>query len=184
MGECWKRPWCTERVKAEGDDRGRDGWMASPMQWTRVWVNSGSWWWQGSLACWIPWSSRVRHNWATELNCSTIKSSSTCCNKRKPAQSNKNPVQPKIKTNLKRKKLSTVFSSVQSLSHVRLFAPPWTGAPQASLSITNSRRLLKVMSIELVMPSNHLILCHPLLLLPSIFPRIRVFSNKSAFCIN
>ena len=61
------------------------------------------------------------------------------------------------------------------LSHVRLFATPWTAARQASLSITNSRSLLKLMSIDLVTPSNHLILCHPLLLLPSIFPSIRVF---------
>ena len=74
-------------------------------------------------------------------------------------------------------------SSVQSLSHARLFANPWTAACQATLSITNSRSLPKPMSIELVMPSNHLILCHPLLLLPSIFPSIRVFSNESALCI-
>ena len=72
------------------------------------------------------------------------------------------------------------IQSVQSLSHVRLFATPWTAALQASLSITNSRSSLKLMSIELVMPSNHLILCHPLLLLPSIFPSIRVFSKESA----
>ena len=72
------------------------------------------------------------------------------------------------------------FSSVQLLSHVRLFATPWTAACQASLSITNSQRLLKLKSIESVMPSNRLILCHPLLLLPSIFPCIRVFSNESA----
>ena len=76
-----------------------------------------------------------------------------------------------------------VFSSVQSLSHYRLFATPWTAAGQNSLSITNSRSLLKLMSIELVMPSNHLILCHPLLLPPSIFPSIRVFSNKSVLHI-
>src|SRR5574342_576561 len=68
--------------------------------------------------------------------------------------------------------------SVQSLSCVRLFATPWTAAHQASLSITNSRSSLKLMSIELVMPSSHLILCNPLLLLPSIFPSIRVFSNE------
>ena len=67
-------------------------------------------------------------------------------------------------------------SSVQSLSRVRLFATPWTVAHQASLSITNCQSLLKLMSIESVMPSNHLILCRPLLLLPSIFPSIRVFS--------
>ena len=71
------------------------------------------------------------------------------------------------------------FSSVWSLSHVRLFATPWTAARQASLSITNSWNLLKLMSTESVMPSNHLILCHPLLLLPSTFPSIRVFSNES-----
>ena len=70
--------------------------------------------------------------------------------------------------------------SVQALSRVRLFATPWTAAHQASLSITSSRSLLKLMSIESVMPSSHLILCRPLLLLPSIFPSIRVFSNESA----
>ena len=75
------------------------------------------------------------------------------------------------------------FSSVQSLSCVRLFATPWIAARQASLSITNSRSLLRLTSIESVMPSNHLILCHPLLLLPSIFPSIRVFSNEPALCI-
>ena len=73
----------------------------------------------------------------------------------------------------------TQFSSVQLLSCVRLFETPWTAAHQASLSITNSRSLFKLMSVELVMPSNHLILCCPLLLLPSIFPSIRVFSNRS-----
>ena len=73
--------------------------------------------------------------------------------------------------------------SVQSLSRVQLFATPWTAAHQASLSITNSQSLLKLMSVELVMPSNHLILCRPLLFLPSIFPSIRVFSNESALHI-
>ena len=76
-----------------------------------------------------------------------------------------------------------VFSSVQSLSRVQLFATPWTAAHQASLFITNSRGLLKLISIESVMPSNHLIHCHPLLLPPLIFPSIRVFSNESVFCI-
>ena len=75
------------------------------------------------------------------------------------------------------------FSSVQSLSFVQLFATPRIAAHQASLSITNSPSLLKLMSIELVMPSNHLILCRPLLLPPSIFPRIRVFSNESVLHI-
>ena len=76
-----------------------------------------------------------------------------------------------------------IGSLVQPLSHVRLFATPWTAACQASLSITNSQSVLKLMSIELVMPSNHLILCHPLLLLPPIFPSIRVFSNELALHI-
>ena len=75
------------------------------------------------------------------------------------------------------------FSSVWSLSRIQLFATQWTAARQASLSITNSRSLLKLMSIESVIPSNHLILCHALLLLPSIFPSIKVFSNESALCI-
>ena len=74
-------------------------------------------------------------------------------------------------------------SSVQSLSHVWLFATPWTAAHQASLSITNSWSLLKLMSMESVMPSNHLILCHPLLFPPSIFPSIRVFSSESVLYI-
>jgi len=78
-----------------------------------------------------------------------------------------------------RKYIKNNFSSVQSLSRVQLFATPWIAARQASLSITNSWSLLKLMSIELVMPSSHLILCHPLLLLPLIPASIRVFSNKT-----
>ena len=79
----------------------------------------------------------------------------------------------------------SIFPSISSvqLSRIWLSATPWTAAHQASLSITNSRSLLKLMSIESVMPSNHLIFCHPLLLLPSIFPSIRVFSNESALHI-
>ena len=76
-----------------------------------------------------------------------------------------------------------ILSSVQSLSRVQHFATPWTAARQASLSITNSRSSLKLMSVESVMPSSHLILCRPLLLPPSIFPRIRVFSNESVLHI-
>ena len=76
-----------------------------------------------------------------------------------------------------------IFSSVQLLNHVRLFVTPWTAACQASLSITNSQSLPNLMSIESVMPSNHLILCHSLLLLPSIFPSIRVLSNELALCL-
>ena len=80
------------------------------------------------------------------------------------------------------RKIFGEFSSVQSLSRVRLFATPWTVVYQASLSITKSQSLLKLMSIESVI-SNHLFLCHPLLLLPSIFPSIRVFYKESALCI-
>ena len=75
------------------------------------------------------------------------------------------------------------FSSVQSLSRVQLFATPWTAAHQASLYITNSQSLLKLTSIMLVMPSNHLILCRPLLLPPSVFPSIKLFSSESVLCI-
>ena len=78
--------------------------------------------------------------------------------------------------------VKSMFSSIQLLSHVWLFATPWTAARQASLSITNTQNSLKLMSIELVMPSKHLILCHPLLP-PSIFPSIRVFSNESVLHI-
>ena len=77
----------------------------------------------------------------------------------------------------------TLFSSVQLLSRVQFFATPWTTARQTSLSITNSRSLPRLMLIKSVMPSNHLILCRPLLLLPSIFSSIRVFSNESPLCI-
>ena len=78
---------------------------------------------------------------------------------------------------------SICISSVQFLSHVQLFVTPWTAARQASLSITHSRKLLKLMSIQSVMPSNHFIVCRLLLLLPSIFPNIRVFSSESVLCI-
>jgi len=83
---------------------------------------------------------------------------------------------------MKVKSLSFI-SSVQLLSWVQVFVTSWTAARQASLSITNFQSLLKLMSIELVMPSNHFILCRPLLLLPLIFPSIRVFSNESVLCI-
>ena len=78
---------------------------------------------------------------------------------------------------------SVQFSSFQLLSHVRLFVTPWTAPHQASLSITKFQSLLKFMSVESVMPSNHLILCRPLLLPPSMFPSIRVFSSESVLCI-
>ena len=76
-----------------------------------------------------------------------------------------------------------IFAVIQSLGHGQIFVTPWTEAHQASLSITNSQSLLKLMSIELVMPSNPLILCRPLFFLPSIFPSIRVFSNELALRI-
>ena len=85
--------------------------------------------------------------------------------------------------NLNPRKAGMAISSVQSLGHVQLFATPWTAAHQASLSITNSQSLPKLRSVELVMPSNHLILSCPLLLPPPIFPIIRVFSNESNFRI-
>ena len=97
-----------------------------------------------------------------------------------------NELQETVFKGIKHDKMSykmEIISSVQSLSHVRLLATPRATARQASLSITNSQALLKLRSIESVMPSNHLILCHPLLLLPSIFPCIREFSNKLALCI-
>ena len=90
---------------------------------------------------------------------------------------------PRIETGSHALQADSLPSSVHSLSWVQLFAAPWTAACQASLSITNSWRLLKFMCIESVMPSNHLILCCPLLLLSSIFPSIRVFSNESALRI-
>ena len=87
------------------------------------------------------------------------------------------------KNTLSSKAVPQSQQSVQSLSHVWLFETPWTIEHQASLSITNSLSLLKLMSIESVIPSNHLILCHPFLLMPSIFPSIRVFSNESVLRI-
>ena len=80
-------------------------------------------------------------------------------------------------------KIPLLLFFVESLSHFWLFETPWTAVPQASLSFTISQSLVRVMFIELVMPSNHLILCRPLLLLPSIFPSFRLFSNKSSLCI-
>ena len=92
-------------------------------------------------------------------------------------------IQGEVSSLQSRRGLSAQFSSLQSLSHVQLFVTSWTAAHQASLSITNSRNPPKLMSIESVMPSNHLILYCPLLLLPSIFPSTRVFSNESALRI-
>ena len=96
---------------------------------------------------------------------------------------NKHYIKLLAKLQLESKSSKFLISSVQSLSCVWLFVTPWTAACQASLSITNSQSLPKLMSIGSVMPSNHLMLCRPLLLLPSIFPSIRVFSDESALCI-
>ena len=133
--------------------------MASPTQWTWVWaLGVGDE--QGSLVCYSPWGHRASDmtEWLNWIYLFLITFS--VCRNAFPS--------PPL----------TQFSSVQSLSHVQLFATPWTTACLASVSITNSRNLFKLMSITLVMPSNCLILCRPLLLLPSIFPSIRVFSNE------
>ena len=106
---------------------------------------------------------------------------------RSPGEGNGNPLQYScLENSMDRGARQTTiqFSSVQLLSHVRPFATTWTAAHQASLSITNSWSLLKLISIELVIPSNHLIIRHPLLLLPSIFPSIRVFSNESVLLLS
>ena len=146
--------------------------MALPTWWTWAWVSSGRWWWTGKPGMLQSMGlQRVGHDWVTELN--WAKSSSLrgwspqyfCFNYNNSCL------------------MIHQFTSVQSLSRVWLFATPWTAASQASLSITNSLSLPKLMPIESVMPSNHLILCRLLLLLPSIFPSIRVFSNESALCI-
>ena len=108
----------------------------------------------------------------------------TKCKKKKKTKNNKKKeAEVRHKEGTIQGKKNFNIDSVQSLSHVRLFVTPWTSARQASLSIANSRSLLKIMSIESVMPSNHLIFCHPLFLLPSIFSNIRVFSNESVLHI-
>ena len=93
------------------------------------------------------------------------------------------PCEDTVRSRLSMSQGGLSTQSVQLLSCVQLFATPWTAAGQASLSITNSQSLLKLLSIESVIPSKHLILCHPLLLLPSIFPSIRIFSNESVLFI-
>ena len=113
------------------------------------------------MACIVHGSPRVRHNWVTHFQTALYLT---------------------VHLVVVGWFLDSI-SSVQSLSRVQLFEIPWTAACQAFLSITNSQSLLKLMSIESVIPSNHLILCHPLLFPPSTFPRIRVFSNESVLCI-
>ena len=168
---------CWEGLGAggKGHDREWDGWMASLTRWAWVWVNSGSWWWKGRPGVlWFMGSQRVGHGWVTELNWTEL------C-----AHWEALLIFKWILPLMERRGLWTLieFSSVQSISCVRLLATPWTTARQSSLSITNSQSWPKFMSIELVMPPYHLILCCPLLLLPSIFPSITVFSNKSVLPI-
>ena len=127
---------------------------------------------QESLVCCSPWCCKeVAHDLVTEQHiCPIVPFSLIDINMKSCYNEEECPV-------------GYQFSSVQSVSHVWLFATRWTEAHQASLSITDSHSLLKLMSIESVMPSNYLILCHPFLLLPSIFPSIRVFSNDSVLRI-
>ena len=124
-------------------------------------------------------SQRVGHNWATELNWTELTS---LCDLVPTLVRGVMRASPCIQRDLhliwQRKSLILLFSSVQLLSHFQLLAAPWTAAHQVSLSVTNTQSLLKLMSIESVMPSNHLILSRPLLLLPWIFPSIGVFSNE------
>ena len=146
-----------------------------------------------SILAWkIPWteepgglqsmgSKRVRHDWATSLVHTNIKI--VFCISAQTATGLWAETSLNLECTLRRVSILTLFSSVQLLSCVQLFVTPWTAARQASLSITSSQSLLKLMSIESVMPSNHLIFCHPLLLPPSIFPSIRVFSNESVLRI-
>ena len=172
------------KAGGEGDDRGWDGWMASPTQWTWVWVNSGSWWWTGRPGVWqFMGLQRVRHNWVTELSPNLHISLSWVISSNIPSNSLffSLTVFKLLRdyfslfllcefyyffyflNNLNRLMLifllSSVsrvynqFSSVQSLSSALLFVTLWTAAYQASLSFTNSQSLLKLMSIESVMPA-------------------------------
>ena len=151
----WKRRWCWEGLGAggEGDDRGWDGWMASWTWWMWVWVNSGVDDGQGGLVCCDSWGCKELDT--TEwLNWLIVF-----------------------------RHIKVSVSSVQLLSDVWFFVTSQTAACQASLSITYSWNLLKLMPTESVMPSNSLILCRSSLLLPSNFPSIRIFSNESVLCI-
>jgi len=204
----WKRLWCWEGLGAggEGDDRGWDGWMASPTRWTWVWVDSGSWWWTGRPGVLrFMESQRVgmteQLSW-TEPHLLVAPVKESICNVREPGliprsgwpsrEGNGNPLQYSGLENsmdrgawwatvhrvsksfkwLSRGLFSIAsdslqhwlsYSSVQLLSHVRFLVTPWTAACHASLFITNSWSLLKLMSIEMVMPFNHFILCRHLL---------------------
>ena len=151
-----KRPWCWERLKAgeEGDDRAWDGWMASPTQWTWVWVDSGSWWWTGRPGVLqFMGSQRIGHGWATELNwteeaAAAAKSLQSCLTLCDPID--RSPPGSPIPGILQTRTLEWVaisFSNawkwkvkVKLLSHVRLFTTPWTTAYQAPLPMGFSRQ--------------------------------------------
>ena len=134
---------------------------------------------QGGLACCSPWGRKESDT--TELNRRPIVLKFSKVNAK---QTNKHKTKTKLSPqDSNRIKDETFSQSVQSLSRVQLFTTPWTAACQASLSITELPEFTQTMSIELVMPSSHLILCHPLLLLPSIFPSVRVFSSESVLHI-
>ena len=145
--------------------------MASPTQWTWVWVDSRSWWWtRRPGVLWFMGLQRVGHDWG-DLAAAAARN----------LQPGKYHWRTSGHPSFYSPHSSIDTCSVQFSRSVefRLFVTPWTAAHQASLSIANSRSLLKLMSFEWVMPSNHLILCCPLLLLPSIFRTIRVFSDES-----
>ena len=161
----FKSPWCWERLKAggEGDDRGWDGWMASLTRLTWVWVNFSSWWWTGRPGVLQSMELEiVRHNWGTEMNW-TAAISFLC-----------------MYLENKWKSMLLLFKLTQSCLTLR---DSLTATCQASQYFTISRSLLKLMSSASVMPFNYLILCRPLLLLPSTVPSSRVFSNESALHI-
>ena len=159
------------KSRGKGDDRGQDGWTASLTQWTWVWASSRRWWRTGKPGCCSPWGCRVGHNSVTGQQqwynynhkysafLSLVSQSSQL-----------------LKLSGWRGPLN-IFSKVRWPGNTRFKAGVWSERP------LREDNLCKLMSIESVMPSNHFILCRPLLLLPSIFPSIRVFSNESAFCI-
>ena len=126
---------------------------------------------QGSLECCSQWGHRVEHDWATELNWE-------CPSLPPPLYWG---MIDKLELYVKLYNFIIFVVVIQSLSHVWLLVIPWSTALQASLSLTTTRNLLKSMSIESLMPSKHLTLCHPFLFLPSIFPNIRVFYNEFLF---
>ena len=154
--------------------------MASLTRWTWVWVNSGRWCWTGRPGVLQFMGSEL--NW-TELWQKRQEYTEELYRKDLHDPDNHDGVITHLEPDILECKVKWTFSSVQSLSRVRLFATPWIAAHQASLSMTISRSSLKLTSIESVMPSSHLILCHPLYLLPPIPPSIRVFSNESTLGI-